>query len=83
MLERHIPMVGCGTAIGLLVGDIRPALAERRDGLAHGDPFAGLPAHRLLELACDLIKQSADSGERMATGLGTTFRIGASRSAWR
>lgn len=46
----------CGrTAIGQLVGDIHPTLAERRNALAHGDPFDGLPTGGLLELVRDLI----------------------------
>jgi len=39
-----------GAAIVQLVHDVHPTLAERRNTLAHGDPFAGL-----LELVRDLI----------------------------
>jgi len=38
-----------------LTGDTRPTLAERRNTLAHGDPFEGLPTGGLLELVRDLI----------------------------
>ena len=38
-----------------MVGNLLPRLAERRNGLAHGDPFEGLPTGGLLELARDLI----------------------------
>ncbi|MBJ7437818.1 MAG: hypothetical protein JHD35_02170 [Sphingopyxis sp.] len=57
LTDVDIPViVRCGgTAIGQLVGDVRPTLAERRNSLAHGDPFDGLPAAGLLELVRDLI----------------------------
>lgn len=57
LTDGDIPMVArCGgTAIGQLVGDIHPTLAERRNALAHGDPFDGLPTGGLLELVRDLI----------------------------
>lgn len=57
LIDAEIPMVvGChGTAIGQLTGEVRPTLAERRNSLAHGDPFEGLPTGGLLELARDLI----------------------------
>jgi hypothetical protein len=38
-----------------MIGNLLPTLAERRNGLAHGDPFEGLPTGGLLELARDLI----------------------------
>jgi nitrogen fixation protein len=44
-----------GTALGQLTGESRPTLAERRNSLAHGDPFDGLPTGGLLELVRDLI----------------------------
>ena len=55
--DAQIPrVVRCGgTAIGPLAGDTRPNLAERRNILAHGDPFEGLPAGGLLERVRDLI----------------------------
>jgi len=57
LTDADIPMVvRCnGTAIGQLIGDVRPTLAERRNSIAHGDPFEGLPTGGLLELARDLI----------------------------
>ena len=57
LTDNDIPMVvRCGgTAIGQLVGDVNPTLAERRNALAHGDPFDGLPTGGLLELVRDLI----------------------------
>ncbi len=57
LTDAQIPMVmRCGgTAIGQLTGETRPTLAERRNTLAHGDPFDGLPTGGLLELARDLI----------------------------
>lgn len=57
LTDGQIPMVmRCGgTAIGQLTGETRPTLAERRNTLAHGDPFEGLPTGGLLELVRDLI----------------------------
>lgn len=57
LTDADIPMVTrCGgTAIGQLTGDTHPTLAERRNLLAHGDPFDGLPTGGLLELVRDLI----------------------------
>lgn len=57
LTDAQIPMVmRCGgTAIGQLTGATRPTLAERRNTLAHGDPFEGLPTGGLLELVRDLI----------------------------
>ena len=57
LTDAQIPMVmRCGgTAIGQLTGETRPTLAERRNTLAHGDPFEGLPTGGLLELVRDLI----------------------------
>jgi hypothetical protein len=57
LTDAQIPMVKrCGgTAIGQLTGETRPTLAERRNTLAHGDPFEGLPTGGLLELVRDLI----------------------------
>jgi hypothetical protein len=52
-----MPMVvRCGgSAVGQLIGETHPTLAERRNALAHGDPFDGLPTGGLLELVRDLI----------------------------
>ena len=57
LADANIPMIArCGgTAIGQLTGEIRPSLAERRNALAHGDPFEGFPTSGLLELVRDLI----------------------------
>lgn len=57
LTDAQIPMVmRCGgTAIGQLTGETRPTLAERRNTLAHGDPFEDLPTGGLLELVRDLI----------------------------
>lgn len=55
--DAQIPMIArCGgTAIGQLTGVAKPTLAERRNALARGDPFDGLPTGGLLELVRDLI----------------------------
>lgn len=55
--DENLPViVRCGgTAVGFLTGAARPTLAERRNGMAHGDPFEGLPVGGLLELVRDLI----------------------------
>lgn len=57
LIDADIPMVvRCnGAAVGQLTGETRPTLAERRNLLAYGDPFDGLPAGGLLELVRDLI----------------------------
>jgi hypothetical protein len=57
LTDTDIPMVTrCGgTAVGQLIGETRPTLAERRNALAHGDPFEGPPTGGLLELVRDLI----------------------------
>lgn len=57
LTDDRIPMVvRCGgTAVGQLIGATHPTLAERRNALAHGDPFDGLPTGGLLELVRDLI----------------------------
>lgn len=57
LTDDRIPMVvRCGgTAVGQLTGATYPTLAERRNALAHGDPFDGLPTGGLLELVRDLI----------------------------
>lgn len=57
LTDAQIPMVArCrGTALGQLTGETHPTLAERRNSLAHGDPFDGLPTGGLLELVRDLI----------------------------
>ena len=57
LTDAKIPMSvrSGGSAIGQLTGDVHPTLAERRNLLAHGDPFDGLPTGGLLELVRDLI----------------------------
>jgi hypothetical protein len=57
LTDDQIPMiVRCGgTVVGQLIGATHPTLAERRNALAHGDPFDGLPSGGLLELVRDLI----------------------------
>jgi hypothetical protein len=57
LTDADIPMiVRCGgTAIGQLTGATEPTLADRRNALAHGDPFDGLPTSGLIELVRDLI----------------------------
>jgi len=57
LTDAQIPMLTrCGgTAVGQLTGETHPTLAERRNTLAHGDPFEGLPTGGLLELVRDLI----------------------------
>ena len=55
LTDAQIPMiVRCGgSAVGQLIGDIHPTLAERRNAMAHGDPFDDLPTGGLLELVRD------------------------------
>lgn len=57
LTDAQIPLVArCGgTVVGQLTGEIRPTLAERRNTLAHGEPFEVLPTGGLLELVRDLI----------------------------
>jgi hypothetical protein len=57
LTDADMPMaVRCGgSVIGQLTGETTPTLAERRNLLAHADPFDGLPTGGLLELARDLI----------------------------
>lgn len=57
LTDAQLPvMVRCGgKAIGQLTGETQPTLAERRNKLAHGDPFDGLPTGGLIELVRDLI----------------------------
>jgi len=74
LTDAQIPMIAkcSGTAIGQLIGETKPTLAERRNKLAHGDPFDGMATSGLLELARDLIDyayrgyiaQAAQSGIR-------------------
>jgi len=52
LTDAQIPVIArCGgSAIGKLIGTVRPTLAQRRNAMAHGDPFDGLPVGGLLEL---------------------------------
>ena len=72
LTDAHIPMVvRCrGTALGQLTGETHPTLAERRNSLAHGDPFDGLPTGGLLELVRDLINFAYRHYIAEAAGLG-------------
>ena len=57
LTDDKIPMVrrSGGSAIRFVTGESKPSLAERRNALAHGDPFDTLPCAGLLELVRDLI----------------------------
>lgn len=57
LTDAQIPMIArCGgTAIGQLTGETKPTLEERRNAMAHGDPFDGMPTSGLVELVRDLI----------------------------
>lgn len=62
LTDLEVPMLqrcGGGTVVGFLTGEHRPTLAERRNGLAHGEAFglsgAGSYCAGLFELARDLI----------------------------
>ncbi|AOH87084.1 hypothetical protein AWL63_23150 (plasmid) [Sphingomonas panacis] len=58
LTDADIPMiVQCGgTAVGQLIGNTKSTLAVRRNALAHGNPFDGLPTSGLVELVRDLIE---------------------------
>lgn len=60
--DSKVPMLqrcGGGSVVGYLTGESKPTLAERRNGLAHGDPFgmsgAGSYCAGLFEVMRDLI----------------------------
>lgn len=57
LTDAQIPMIArCGgTAIGQLTGETKPTLEDRRNAMAHGDPFDGMPTSGLIELVRDLI----------------------------
>jgi len=62
LTDAKVPMLqrcGAGSVVGFLTGELHPTLAERRNGLAHGDPFgmsgAGSYCAGLFELVRDLI----------------------------
>ena len=73
LTDTQIPMVvRCGgTVLGQLTGETHPTLAERRNSLAHGDPFDGLPTGGLLELVRDLINFAYRDYVSEAASLGT------------
>jgi hypothetical protein len=58
LTDDKVPIVQrCGgSVIGSVNGDTKPGLAERRNMMAHGDPFDGDPIGGLLELVRDLIQ---------------------------
>lgn len=72
LTDAHMPMsVRCGgKAIGQLTGENHPTLAERRNLLAHGDPFDGFPTGGLLELVRDLINYAYRGYIAEAAALG-------------
>jgi hypothetical protein len=57
LTDAKIPMVkrSGGSAMGFIMGKNEPSLAQRRNLLAHGDPFDAHPCGGLLELVRDLI----------------------------
>lgn len=57
LTNEKIPMVrrSGGNAVGFVTGKNQPSLADRRNDLAHGDPFDAMPCAGLLELVRDLI----------------------------
>lgn len=76
LTDANIPMiVRCGgTAIGQLTGTTKPTLADRRNALAHGDPFDGLPTSGLIELVRDLIDFAYRSYIKEGRALGIVSR---------
>jgi hypothetical protein len=72
LTDGDIPMIQRygGAALGQLTGVTRPTLAERRNALAHGDPFEGLQTAGLLELARDLINYAYRDYFAEAAALG-------------
>jgi hypothetical protein len=57
LTDSQIPLVvRCGgSAVAQLTGEVEPSLAQRRNAMAHGDPFDGQLTAGLLELVRDLI----------------------------
>jgi len=76
LTDADIPViVRCGgTAIGQLTGTTKPTLADRRNALAHGDPFDGLPTSGLIELVRDLIDFAYRSYIKEGLALGIVSR---------
>jgi hypothetical protein len=75
LTDAKIPMVvrSGGTAIGFVTGKNTPSLAERRNDLAHGDPFDAMPCGGLLELVRDLISYAYR--DRLTAGVETSLAI--------
>ena len=68
-------IVRCGgTAVGQLTGTTKPTLADRRNALAHGDPFDGLPTSGLIELVRDLIDFAYRDYTKEGRALGIVSR---------
>lgn len=57
LTDAQVPMVSRygGSVVGQLTGETKPTLAQRRNAMAHGDPFDGFLVGGLLELVRDLI----------------------------
>lgn len=57
LTDDQIPMArrSNGSPIDFITGKKQPSLADRRNDLAHGDPFDAFPCAGLLELVRDLI----------------------------
>lgn len=75
LTDGNIPMIvrTGGTAIGFVTGQAKPSLSQRRNSMAHGDPFDGLPVGGLLELVRDLINYAyrdyiASAPQRLSQG---------------
>lgn len=84
LTDNGLPMVvRCGgTAVGQLIGAIHPTLAERRNALAHGDPFDGLPTGGLLELVRDLINYAYRHYLAEAAGLSPAPHTATFNDLW-
>lgn len=74
LTDEKLPMVQLngGAVVDSLTGRRKPSLADIRNGLAHGDPFDGLPWAGLLELVKELIEYAYrdvidESSQRMKT----------------
>lgn len=55
-------------AVAIVRGEIKPTLADRRNGMAHGSTFHSLPVGGLLELVRDLIEYAYRDYYREASG---------------
>ncbi len=59
LTDNRVLMVqrcGGGSVVPRLIGEVKPALADIRNDLAHGYPFDGWPQAGLFELVRDLIE---------------------------